>query len=432
MKTNSKLIREDIEALEVRLNELDAIADKEGGLSDDQASEYERLVEDHGKLEAQLRTVEAAEEIRKKAATKKALEDKSIADRVANIQPKITKTDNEDQARKAFSFGKALRGLYTGKFEGLEREMNEEGQREIMRIGKSNTAGQHSFSLPSMIHTRANITEGGNSVAGIEQGPIEEGLHAQSVLTGWATFWTGLQDYRIPYITSTTTAWEGETDATADGGTNINKSDLSPTRLAAYVNISKQAVMQLNPSLIAAYEMDIQRSVSDAIDTAVFTSTASAPAYIGTGKTAVTDSNVNELVLKVMEEVIGNKAWKGNLGYVASHTLMTELFTAVQVSGVSPLVLPGNIGQGPTVGTIAGVPLRVSPFVADIATNQESIYGGDWSQLVIAQFGAVEILFDPYTQAASGMDRLVLNSYYDFGLKQSAGISVGGYSGTDA
>lgn len=432
MKTNPNEIRKDIEAVEVRLNELEALSDKNGGLTDEESTEYSAKVDELARLNDEFDKAEKLNELRLKGAKDKLKQDKNTADRVANVIPKQTKTDNEDQASRAFNFGKALRGLYTGKFEGVEGEMHQEGVRQLGNIGKSTTTGRHSFAMPGFIANRATVTEGGNSVAGIQQGPIEEGLHAKSVLNGWATFWTGLQDYRIPLITSTTTAWEGETDATADGGTNINKLDLNPTRLACYVDISKQAVMQLNPSLIQAYQRDIQMSVSDAIDTAVFTSTSGAPAYIGTGKTAVTDANINELVLKVMEEVIGNKAWKGNLGYVASHTLMTELFSAVQVSGVSPLVNRSSIAGDPTVGTIAGIPLRVSPFVADIASTQESVYGGDWSQLVIAQFGAVEILFDPYTQAVSGVDRLVLNSYYDFGLKQSNGISVGGYTGTDA
>jgi len=39
------------------------------------------------------------------------------------------------------------------------------------------------------------------------------------------------------------------------------------------------------------------------------------------------------------------------------------------------------------------------------------------------------LMVDPYSVATSGMDRLVLNSFWDMALIQDAAISVGGYTG---
>ena len=40
---------------------------------------------------------------------------------------------------------------------------------------------------------------------------------------------------------------------------------------------------------------------------------------------------------------------------------------------------------------------------------------GDFSRFYIGMFGGVDILVDPYTQAATGQNRLVVNNYMDFG-----------------
>ena len=71
-----------------------------------------------------------------------------------------------------------------------------------------------------------------------------------------------------------------------------------------------------------------------------------------------------------------------------------------------------------------GKPARFSSQLAQL-TARDAFYYGNWSKLQIAQFGGIEILADPYTQAISGKNRLVLNSYWDASLVQDAAISVG-------
>jgi len=72
---------------------------------------------------------------------------------------------------------------------------------------------------------------------------------------------------------------------------------------------------------------------------------------------------------------------------------------------------------------IMGIVAKFSNQIADI-TNP-AVYYGDWSKVQVAQFGGVEILMDPYTQAIKGTNRLILNSYWDMALVQDAAISVG-------
>ena len=135
---------------------------------------------------------------------------------------------------------------------------------------------------------------------------------------------------------------------------------------------------------------------------------------MGDGKTAVTNADITDLMMALVEEVQSNNHNRGNLGFAISNDLFTEVYTAAQVSGVNPLIINEMI---------MGVMSKFSNQIADI-TNP-AVYYGDWSKVQIAQFGGVEILMDPYTQAIKGTNRLILNSYWDAALVQNSAISVG-------
>ena len=49
---------------------------------------------------------------------------------------------------------------------------------------------------------------------------------------------------------------------------------------------------------------------------------------------------------------------------------------------------------------------------------------GDFSKVHIAQFGGLDILFDPYTNAASGLPRLVVTSLVDGNAVQNGSAFV--------
>jgi hypothetical protein len=88
---------------------------------------------------------------------------------------------------------------------------------------------------------------------------------------------------------------------------------------------------------------------------------------------------------------------RGNLGFALSNDVFSDVYAAAQVSGVSPLIVNEMI---------MGMMAKFSNQIADI-TNP-AVYYGDWSKVYVAQFGGVEILMDPYTQAIKGTNRLIL------------------------
>lgn len=412
MKTSVE-IRANIDEKLSRLDELEQLATSEDrDLTEDEQTEWDAAMDEVKTLKERLVKVEGQEELRKELASRKAKP-------VMPVNTEVQKESKEDRdLSEKFDYNLALRKFVSGKLDGAEREMHEKG---VESFAKCNIpVGRNALAIPAS-ELRAGITE--NSTTGIAKMGIEASLKANTILTDLGvTRFTGVEDVRIPLLGAVNTAWEGETDAAADAGTAMSKVDLSPTRLSGYIDYSIQANMQHNNTLSSALYNDILAQVASDVEQAVFTTTSGAPTYIGSGKTAVTATDITDLLMAIEEEVMGNNAYRGNLGFAASHSLYAEIATAAQVGSVNTL-LSGMI--------VNGHPIRFSSQIADIATNQESVYFGNWADLAIAQFGGILITDDQVTQVASGNFRLVLNTFWDFALKRGASISVGGFTGTN-
>ena len=397
----SKEIREKIGELTERLVALDDTVTKENrSMTAEETTQFEKDLAERDAFKVELERQLKLEAIRAEQAAAK----------VAGAGVQIENKEDREVA-KAFTFGDAVRAAFSGKMDGVVREMHQEGEMEMARVGQSSNG----IVIPSKILNRAAITV--NNTTGIEEGSFVQGVYAQTILGDLGiTRLSTSTDQRIPIIPSVTTQWEGETDNAADGGSAMTKVDLQPIRLATYLDYSKQAAMQHNQSLEAALQSAIQQAVAAKLEYAIFTDDTANGAFewLGNGKTPVTNAAITALILATMEEVIGNNHNFGNLGFAISHDLFSEIHTAAQVSGVNPLLMNNMI---------MGLTARFSTQIADI-TNP-ALYYGDWSKLYVAQFGGLEILVDPYTQAVGGKNRLVLNSYWDAALVQDAAISVG-------
>lgn len=414
---NSKELRELLDAKKAEAREL--VKGFEGEqLTDEQRDSIDSLTNEIEVLKSDLERTIKMEEVTKEEARKAA----SVAGHKAS-----TGEERElDKMAADFTFGEAVRAAYgVSKDKGFMDEVRQMGEEEARKIGKS-TSG---IAIPSKIHSRlsspekrANVTE--NTTTGIQTTDFVQSVYAKTILSQLGgTFISAVEDTRVPIIGTVSTQWEGETDAAADGGSATTKVDMTPIRLSGYVNYSKQAALQANYSLEGALRDAFASAIAAKFEYACFTDDSSNGAfnYLGNGKTAVTGATGVALVHELVEEVLGNNHLQGNLGFAISHSLYSEIQTAVLATGVSALVQNDMI-EGM-------YPFEYSTQIADIASGQESIYFGDWSKVWSAQFGPIDLMVDPYSVATSGMDRLVLNSFWDMALIQDAAISVGGYTG---
>ncbi len=399
---NSKVIREEIGEVKTSLDALEnLVSDENRDFSEEEKVSFDTNMERLTELVDELPKVEKEEEIRMKAAN-------------LGGSPVVAETKEEKEIVREFSFGKAVRAAYGEKLDGVELEMAQEGQREMNAIGRS----ANGVVIPSMILNRAVVTE--SNTSGVETQSFVDAVYANTILDDLGvTRVSTTTDQRIPILGAVSTQWETEVSDAIDGGSVMSKKDLAPKRLAAYVDYSKQAAMQHNESLESALRNSIAQAVGAKFEYALFTDDSANGAYdyLGDGKTPVTNANITNLMMALVEQVQSNNHNRGNLGFAVSNDLFTEIYTAAQVSGVNPLIINEMI---------MGVMAKFSNQIADIA-SKPVVYYGDFSKVQIAQFGALELLSDPYTQAIKGTNRLILNSYWDAALIQGNAVSVGNF-----
>ena len=102
------------------------------------------------------------------------------------------------------------------------------------------------------------------------------------------------------------------------------------------------------------------------------------------------------------------------LAYVGDVDAYKAWKTLAQIASVSPAY--DNSDK-----RLNGIYAFASANVADSGTASKAhcMYG-DYSKVHIAQFGGLDILFDPYTNAATGLPRMIVTSLADGNAVQNA------------
>ena len=333
----------------------------------------------------------------------------------------VAPVSNEPKEVRNFSFFKAVNDFTNGKLDGVEREMHEEAVNEARSAGRSiNGLGIPSF----MLESRADVTQGGSAIAPTNVLGFADAMREASVFDKvGANILTGLSaNTTIPVAGASSVEWEGEVDAAADGGAQFGKVELTPTRLASYVNISKQLLLQNGAAAEQAIIRDLGRATAQKMDAAIFSTAgvSGAPDSLGELATSTfTESAFSNLASIMLDFVSAEQTLaeagglEGNLAYVASPALMAQLKQSAQVAAV-------NAGmQG---ALINGYPAYFTNGCTKSAGVSGDFFFGDFSKLYMGMFGGLDIMVDPYSVAVNGQTRLVLNQYMDWGVSDGAGF----------
>jgi HK97 family phage major capsid protein len=405
MKNSVELRQERAGLIEEANNLLETCKNEARNLTEDEQVSYDAKMESIDKLKKDIEMVERQEKL-----------NAEIASNVASAPV------NEPTEVRDYSFFKAIQGSVNGNLDGIEREMHEEAVNEARNAGRSiNGLGIPSF----ILEARANVTQGTSAIAPTNVLAYADAMREASVFDKvGANILTGLSaNTTIPVTGTSTVEWEGETDAAASGGANFGKVELTPTRLAAYVNISKQLLLQNGAGAEQAIIRDLGRAVGQKMDAAIF-STASvtgAPASLGASATTTftpagtyaANSSIYSDVVNAEKALAEAGGLEGNLSYVFSPALMADIKQAAQVASVS---------AGFQGGIVNGYQSFFTNGCTKVAGTSADFYFGDFSKLYIGMFGGLDIMVDPYSEAKNGQTQLVLNQYMDWGVSDGAGF----------
>ena len=355
--------------------------------------------------------------------------------------------EKEKEAMKdQFSFKRAMSMAITGRRDGVEAEFSSIGSEEFQRSGVSVSA--HSIKIPSEVFKRDMSATGGTSGSegGVNVqtsvGSIIDVLLPKTVLRG-----LGVQQLSglvgnldMPTASTVPSAgWNTENGSATEKSPTFSKITFSPKRLAAYIQVSNQLMLQSSNSIDAYVRNWLLNAMAQSLESAAIKgggsnepvgiiSNSSVNVTFAGGATS-NSTNANGIA-PVWADVINlMKAIENSNGTMINYLTNPKVKAALQTiprqsSGVEGnFIWPAGANElnGYGAATTTLVPSNLSK---GSSSSLSALIAGDFSQMMVANWGGLELTVDPYSGATAGLTNVVLNAYMDVNLLQPTAFAV--------
>jgi HK97 family phage major capsid protein len=361
-------------------------------------------------------------EIVEKAKT----ENRSLTeDETKLLDEKKTKVEelNEELRKQKETLENYEKEILFKEEEKREKNINNKMEKKISlvkEIREAMTNGTNKFEVNASTELRTMTVqgEGGvhDEVVETEIQGILEPLYANSVMTKLGARWyTGLKhgDVQVPIMGKGTVGWEGEIDEAGATGNTFTTVKLSPKRLSAYVDISKQLIAQDNIGVENAIRRDIINALNDKLEATLLGNAAGTTEKPAGLFYNVSEVNVDDFAgLCQFEAAVEAQNITGEMKYILSPAAKATFRSMIKGTNATGMVFEN--------GEMDGVETLTTTNVA----AKKFIYG-DFSNLLVGSWDNIEITVDNYTQATKGCVRLVINAFFDFKVARAEAFKFG-------
>ena len=330
----------------------------------------------------------------------------------------ISETKEMDKINRSFSLSRAVETVSLGKgLEGAEAEWAQEARSEMQARGLQMT-GQ--IGIPEAALLRAGGADNFQAGSGDGSGYVPtnvpgviEALRAPTMIEqlGATTIHGATGNLKFPRVSVKAIATE-ETEVSADANSTMamDELELSPIRVANKTLFSKQLILQGGNQVDSLIARELTAGINETIDKAAFAKAAAATQTAGAGA-ALTPAMLFELEKDVLAAGgnFANCKWAMSpTGWKVSRDLATVDSINAFWSGQS----------------FDGFPAVATPNLVDGTADAGDICFGDWAQgLVLAYFGGLDLLVDPYSNAGTAQIALHLNKFYDVDVRQAGAFA---------
>lgn len=232
---------------------------------------------------------------------------------------------------------------------------------------------------------------------------------------------TGLRgDVAIPkWSAGSTFGWAAtETGAISESTPTTAQVTLQPKRGGTYVDVSKKLVVQSEPSIEMLVMNDLVKACAIGLDYALFLAdgTSGAPTgIVSGGATDVTGTSLDYSgAISFITNVMGNNADAATMSFVTSPEIWGQLKTREKVTGYPSFFIDDS-------GRMCGYPVYTTQQLYHASSKY--VVFGDFSQAMIGLWGAVDVLVDPYTQATTGLERIIVEQFADVAIRVAGAFS---------
>lgn len=401
-KVNSLQLKDQKAQLKKRAQEIiDAVKVEMRDLTDEETQEIEDIKQQMKEKDEELK------------ALQERLDNLSVED---DEEENETSTDDEDEKeenkrnnniisskmnKKKFSLVKAIRSIANNQpLDDVTLAVINAGSEEARKAGVS---AQGQIQLPTEERATVTVAAEGEDVVATELFDILTPLRAKNVLVNAGARFMGnlVGNVQVPIMTKSNVTWEGEVASAKDGAPTFSHKTLSPKRLTAYVDISKQMIAQDSIGVENAIRTDLINAINSKLEETILgdaAGTATQPAGIFNEVTPTAVSDFKTICAK--EATVEDANVIGDCKYILSNKAKAELRAMAKSTKSTQLVYE----NGEIDGTQA--------FNTSNVDGKKYVYG-DFSNLAIGSWSGLDVTVDPYSKAGDGQIRIVVNMYVD-------------------
>lgn len=245
-------------------------------------------------------------------------------------------------------------------------------------------------------------------------------------------------DIAIPRQTGGATAyWVAESGAPTESQQAFDQVAMTPKTVGAFTDISRKLLLQSSVDVEAFVRRDLATVLALELDRAAINGSGASnePRGIlnvtgigdvpgGTNGAAPTWAHV----VNLETEVAIDNADIGALAYFTNAKVRGKLKQTEKAANTAQFIwelMQADPGFGLLNGYRAGVSNQVpSNLTKGTGTNLSAILFGNWADLIIGEWGAVDVLVDPYTGGAAGTVRVRLLQDADINVRHPESFSA--------
>lgn len=385
----------------------------------------------------------AAEHIR---AGKSADELKSaILEKMANKPLNTADIGLNEKEVKRFSFLRAINALANPsdrkaqEAAGFERECSE-------AVGQKLGRSAQGFYVPNDVQRR-DLTVGTNGAGGytvstdlIASSFIDLLRNRMIVSRMGAQVLSGLTgQVAIPRQTGGATAyWVAESGAPTESTQAFDQVTMTPRTLGAFNDISRKLLLQSSMDIEALVRADLAKVIALEIDRAAIHGSGSSNQPTGIVATSGIGSvagGTNGLaptwahMVELWSDVAVANADFGSTGYLTNSKVIGKLMTTEKASNTAQFICAG-FPDADGMTSIGGARAGVSNQVASNLTKGTSsgvcsaVVFGNFADLIIGNWGTLDLIVDPYTASTSGTVRVVALQDVDIAVRHAESFSA--------
>ena len=247
-----------------------------------------------------------------------------------------------------------------------------------------------------------------------------------------ATVLDGLQgDVDIPRQDAQSTAyWVAEGGAPTTSQPTMGQLLLSPKTVGGFTDMTRKLILQSSPQVEDMVRRDLAQVLAAAIDrvaingggtnepVGILQTTGIGAVSLGANGGPPTWASIVNLI----REVAIDNALEGNLAFLTNAAVVATLRQTAKVSGTdSKMILEES--------ELLGYPVRQTNLVPSnltkgTGTNLSAMIFGNFRDVILAYWSALDLLVDPYTLGTSGGVRVIAFRDVDIGIRHAQSFAA--------